>query len=427
MMLELSEQRFVATTIMRVELLSRYPEQHRAAVAARFLTIAGLGNILATALNDINNIMDVTWGPLKIADISTEGGGAAMRPNFVQMLTRDLCTVQRLRADDSFYKEQLAKALCVNPQQIVIIAPEVTDEDGYLMPRYKSFLQEKASTRGICPPPRLDEALLLQLDEATGNSTSSKSTSPQPGPAPAPRPAPGPAPVPAPGPRPVPAPAPSPVPVPLPLPMMNFAPSPGGPLVFPAQVPAPAPIHQKETNRPWIALFAVGFITPTGWQAKEVGQRLLAMVNKPHGFFHRLFPLTLSRKPGLAYPAFDFSVQSKRDEVRLPEPEDVAQRLGPIQSTEDVRAHLMQEALKQQAQANAEIGAGMNVQRALKLEEKRIQSAMDEFSKLAVGSDLPEVWPPELYRLDGRSPYGPWSPGGPIKDTGQGPSVDHFR
>merc|ERR1740139_560894 len=114
------------------------------------------------------------------------------------MLSRDFCLVQRVRSDPSFYQEQIAKILGANMQQIVIITPEVTDEEGYTQPRYTSLLQTHAPK---CSPPHTDTSLLLEL-EAVGAPATAPPT------------------------------------------------------------PAPPPEKQEVLNRPWIALWSVGIIGP---------------------------------------------------------------------------------------------------------------------------------------------------------------------
>jgi len=220
-----------------------------------------------------------------------------------------------------------------------------------------------------------------------------------------------------------------------------------GSSAVPAPVPAPPPMAMAVTvgkNRPWIAWWSVTIKPPHDVPA---AQRLIEIVNTPHGQLSELLPLTLARVPGLRDPEF---VYSKLEESRIPRLRDVAVPLGPrpggalneaaafnvndlpglrpgasgvVKDTSYEDAMYALSAIKERAQEaiNEELALKVAIHQTGTVVNNAFQAAQDKM--LSSNYVPPEIASPAALGGTIESPYGPWPAGGPLIDR-YGPPPD---
>lgn len=325
-------------------------------------------------------------------------------PGRVQMLTRDPCTVKQLYEHTEDYREEIADALGVPVEQVVIEKPPAIVggnqmltspvETVYTAPDGISVSSEEfsnsvptipegmlATNVALPPPPVFHEHFpkdgddhrfsFLALESCTQMTFKARareksselqvSAAPAPAFAPAPSPlavfSPGPAPMEQ---KPIFVPDPyqpgiTPPYVPPPVPGWNIfgSPSPAlfaapapGPAPVPAPAPAPMPLGPFEANRPWIAFWSVSILPPN---SEVFAKELLLQVDTPGSRLSHLLPKTLARVPGMKYPGFD-GKQNAIHEIRLPPPTDSAIGFSlptPINIEEEKKLHMKQTNMKE--------------------------------------------------------------------------------
>jgi len=159
------------------------------------------------------------------------------------------------------------------------------------------------------------------------------------------------------------------------------------------------PTTPEPMNRAWVAMWRLGLPYE---EYDRWSQRLVAMVNMPHGPFDTLLPLTLARFPG----------------VGLTRPRSTSLHLGALLRG-DLKKHLFDAAVATQEKARDEIEYGLAVRKAIQAQEARLGAAIHGASEALSADAFPyaEVAPPNF---NGRSFHGPWKASGPIVDRGFG-------